>query len=374
MMVEREAMWIDFSATIPFCIKIYAGGINAVSGHKLSEIETSSQPQHRVDGTVQQDYVVVPQQHWLDGIAIAPGEVRQFVAMAKGSGYSVEAQITGQDIVGGLQFEVTPASHKCRPVVAVPEVPWPLPVGQFDVFVKTLTGKTIKLAVTASETIITVKTRVQLKEGIPPDQQRLILDRMHLEDHRTVEGCHIKEASVLHLILKLRGGGNIDSGRMMEMSVAAAGKIKQTIVADRSNPGDWLRQHTMVFNVQLLNAVDFKAVTGRNPPPTPVTAEVYKQQGYPFFDMLEEPSAVCGNFKGVKSITEFDGKIEAHKTFPVKMIDKTAPPIGTTPATEMTETESLLNPSGPFMPFRHISEIEQGVEAMEFTDHDTEEE
>lgn len=62
-------------------------------------------------GRTIQDYVVVPQQLWLDGIASQDGKVRQFVAMPLGSGYSVEAQITGADLIGGLQLEVVPAKE-----------------------------------------------------------------------------------------------------------------------------------------------------------------------------------------------------------------------------------------------------------------------
>lgn len=55
-----------------------------------------------------QDYVVLPDQPWLDGIATSPGQVRQFLAMPVGQGYTVEAQKTGAELVAGLQFEITP--------------------------------------------------------------------------------------------------------------------------------------------------------------------------------------------------------------------------------------------------------------------------
>ena len=55
-----------------------------------------------------QDYLVPPHQHWIDGIAVEAGKVRQFVAMPVGQGYSVEAQMTGKESIAGLQFEITP--------------------------------------------------------------------------------------------------------------------------------------------------------------------------------------------------------------------------------------------------------------------------
>ncbi len=105
-MYQAEALWINFSSgsssrrsiSYPFAVKIAAGKINAVTGDEWTNGL----------GKDPQDYLVVPDQPWLDGFCVQKGLIRQFVAMPMGAGYTAEEQISGTAANAGIQIIVYP--------------------------------------------------------------------------------------------------------------------------------------------------------------------------------------------------------------------------------------------------------------------------
>ncbi|KAG5664964.1 hypothetical protein KAF25_008698 [Fusarium avenaceum] len=287
LFLPMYSLWISFKSELCYAIKIYVGGIIVLSGELASPTTATALRRRNLlkNGKTLQDYIVVPEQPWLDGMAVEPGQVRQFVAMPVGTGHSVEAHMTGEETTAGIQFEVTRLD-------VPPEI--------ILVNIQTLSGERFTCKIGRQEPVAALKGLIQDKKGIPPDQQRIVWNGMQLGGNSNFPGPKATDA-VLHLLPKLHGGGRPPP---TELSIAAGRCITQSIVAFSHR--EYRKTVIATFNVQILNSASFEKVTGKKPQGSPVTAQTYAECGYPFFSIYEEPTSISGNFSNLQSVAEID--------------------------------------------------------------------
>ncbi|KIM75941.1 hypothetical protein PILCRDRAFT_826774 [Piloderma croceum F 1598] len=368
-MLQREALWISFQGSKDCAIKVSVGGINAITGLPRDKSPPS---------TSTQDYVVGSAQLWLDGICTAPGEVRQFVAMPLGHGYTIEEQITGQAKQGGIQIDVFPHLNSCvtfrsdlglalnitsspldlriangqridmhvksQPIVLLEDYAKFVnrkPVIRafacksarafatefgLRIFIKTLTGKTIILdGCHLDDTVTNIKERLQEKECIPVDQQRLIFAGQPLKNDHKLSDYNVETESTLHLILRLRGGGilPLDEPRM---GVAAGGRISQKIYKDINLTKCYDNENPERLWVHTVTSTAWEMITGVVPPLSPIVPGTYKAYRYPWFCLYDEKMPALpstGRFNNIRSVRQHDDSSLAPYD---PMLDPKSPP------------------------------------------------
>jgi hypothetical protein len=190
-----------------------------------------------------QDYVVIPHQKWLDGVCSGEGLVRQFVAMPLGQGYTIEAQITDEERFGGFQVVV----FECAS-------------GRFH-------------------------------------------ERNPSKDYWIKAAESNKRSTRLY---SASGPLWFDRDPDVSMGIAAGGNIKQQIQKDSYGVESWNPNKMRNLTIHLVNSKSYKAITGFDPPESPITAEAYESARIPWFSDYDEtvpaikPTSI---FKRIMSIS-----------------------------------------------------------------------
>jgi hypothetical protein len=251
-MYQAEALWLHFTTSYPFAVKVASGKINAVTG----------EPWRTGLNRRPQDYLVLPEQPWLDGFAVQKGIIRQFVAMPLGAGYSVEEQLSGKAEFGGIQIQIYP-----------------------------------------------MKAEVYFQEEILPGLPRRLVELLPGLLPQPEYGR--EDLSCINCALP-----NLSEGA--SMGLGAGGRMKQEIYEDPHGIDVWDLSETSRCFVHLCNALVWREITGTNPPHPPVTAKEYERHGLPWFDFYRDDVAALEGSKtlpGVKSVAQL-GKEKTGQPLP----------------------------------------------------------
>ncbi len=245
---QREALYLEFVGVKwrPSILKVAVGRVNAVTGHPFDQnIRRQSQ-----------DYVVIPDQQWLDGINKGNGVVGQFVAMPLGQGYTIEEQVTDEAVHGGFQL----------------------------------------MACESREAVFPDESPEQSCE------KNDAYDKRHPQKRHAESSLNAQSASadIRHMAAP---------DELFGMGLAAGGSIKQKIITDQYGADSWDSETATPVCIHIVNSEAFQAITGLEPPKSPITAYSYEKRGLPWFRKYEEstpglPGAKVFSF--IKSVLQID--------------------------------------------------------------------
>ncbi|BCL25973.1 hypothetical protein ACFFS2_15575 [Streptomyces aurantiacus] len=231
----REAMWLSFGGTTqPAALQVGVGKVCAVSGKPWSP-RPAREPQN---------YVVLPRQPWLDGINSGKGTVRQFVAVPLGLGATVEGQVTGEEVWGGVQLQSFPL------------------------------------------------TDVALRAW--REEQRLLAEAARRNRSGTAYGAAAPMMSASGAAPQPGGAVPPPAAApraSAAMGLGVGGSMRQEVYQDDRPLSDWSTIAAGRVFVHLVTPPEWRRITGEAPPPSPVDRAAYTRAGLPWFDYYDDDAA-----------------------------------------------------------------------------------
>lgn len=329
-MYQSEAMYLEFSGQSwrPNIAKVGVGSINAVTGKPWDE---------RIHAT-EQDYVLCPQQKWLDGINAGQGFVRQFVAMPLGKGYTVEEQVTDECKFGGIQI----AAFAAKPGI-FPEID-PLEI------------KNAKLTPGDADLMVGILKLVHPYQSVLAMQvlkysPKEILDALGNDKRDLLKVIQKDALAQLEPLIKNKDAFSrlkneifpsdirysLSAGQpryrladisldelytARSMGMAAGGRLKQKISFDTFGANTWDQSARGSVFIHLVNSTVYKEITGNAPPTHPIEAVHYQNLGIPWYSYYDDrqtsvaPSRILSRIKSIFTVDQQRGTV-----------GKTEPPI-----------------------------------------------
>ncbi|MGY4928118.1 hypothetical protein [Streptomyces sp. 900105755] len=243
----REAMWLSFAGTAePAALQVGVGKVCAVSGEPWRD-RLSRNPQN---------YLVLPRQPWLDGINSGKGTVRQFVAVPLGLGATVEGQVTGEEVWGGVQLQ-----------------------------------------------------SFTLRDGPLAEwrrAERLRRERMRGPGAAGGYGAALPMMSAL----PAPAPGAAPAAGPAGMGLGVGGSMRQEVYEDDRPPGDWAETPAGRVFVHLVTPPQWQRITGEAPPPSPVDRAAYTRAGLPWYDYYDQDAqdlAAPDTLEAVKPVGDWLG-------------------------------------------------------------------
>ncbi|MEV5879063.1 hypothetical protein AB0L75_33565 [Streptomyces sp. NPDC052101] len=244
----REAMWLSFSGTTePAALQVGVGKVCAVSGRPWSD-RLARDPQN---------YVVLLRQPWLDGINSGKGTVRQFVAVPLGLGATVEGQVTGEEVWGGVQLQSFP-----------------------------------------------------LREPLLAEWRRREQERAQARRRTLAAGPPGTYGAPMPMMASAPAAPGAPRAGGAAMGLGVGGSMRQEVYKDDRSASDWSEQPAGRVFVHLVTPPQWRRITGEAPPPSPVDRAAYTSAGLPWYDYYDadaEDLAPTDTLEAVKPAGEWLG-------------------------------------------------------------------